>query len=61
MSEWLDSQKQLIRNLFKLISDEIKRLNKLEVIADKPNCRENMRNHELQIVVNRRRKKALTY
>ena len=62
MSEWHDSQLQPSRNLHellrgymdksnprrKLTAEESRRLAKLEVIADKLRCEENMQNRKLQ-------------
>ena len=62
MSEWLDNQKQSSNNLCKLLQERIekantrrqltdektKRLTKLEAIADKVRCEENVQNRQLQ-------------
>lgn len=62
MSEWFDNQKQLRSNFRqllqeriekanlrrKLAAEEAKRLNKLEAIADKLRCGENVQNRQLQ-------------
>ena len=62
MSEWIDSQKQSNGNIHKLLqgriekadprreltNEESKRLNKLEVIADKLTRGENVQNRQLQ-------------
>ena len=62
MSEWLDNQKQLSSNIRKLLQERIekanprreltceeeKRLVKLEAIAEKLKCGENLQNRQLQ-------------
>ena len=61
MSDWLDHQKELSSNIRKLLKERIdkanprreltdletKRLNKLEAIAEKLKCGENVQNRQL--------------
>ena len=63
MTEWLDNQKKQSRNFRKLLqeriekanprrkltTEETKRLSKLEGIADKLRCGENVQNRQLQM------------
>lgn len=75
MSEWLDNQKQSnssIRQLLKkriekanprrkLSAEETKRLNKLEAIADKLKCGENVQNRQLQTWLSEEEYEQLEY
>ena len=75
MSEWLDNQKQSSSNIRKLLQDRIdkanphrelnveeaKRLTKLEAIANKLQCGENVQNRKLQSWLNEEEYEQLEY
>ena len=75
MSEWLDNQKQSSSNIRKLLQERIekanprrelsceeeKRLTKLEAIAEKLNCGENVQNRQLQTWLSEQEYEQLNY